>query len=76
MAVRGSKHFAITRAGIIESAYRKTGDFDIGEAISGDETAAGSVSLNLIVKELVTEGAEIWLRDEITLFLVPNQQSY
>ncbi len=76
MATSGSKNYALTRATIIESAYRKTGEFDIGETISGDETAAATAALNLLVKELVTEGADIWLRDEITLFLVPNQQSY
>ena len=76
MAVSGSKDYAITRATIIEGAYRKTGDFSIGEPISGDETAAASVALNLLVKELVIEGADIWLREEITLFLQPGQQSY
>ncbi len=76
MAVSGSKNYSITRATIIQSAHRKTGEFDIGETISGDETAAADIALNLLVKELVTEGADIWLRDEITLFLQPDQQSY
>ncbi len=76
MATSGSKDYAITRATIIESAYRKTGEFDSGATISGDETASATVALNLMVKELTARGADIWLRDEITLFLQPNQQSY
>ncbi len=50
MALSGSKNFTITRADIIEAAYRKTGDFDIGETIQGDETTAAALSLNLMVK--------------------------
>jgi len=76
VATSGSKNYAITRSDIIEAAYRKTGEFDIGESISGDETAAASLALNLLVKELVAEGIDIWLRDEITLFLQPDTKSY
>ncbi len=76
MSTSGSKNYAITRATIIESAYRKTGEYDSGGTIHGDETASAAVALNLMVKELTGRGADIWLRDEITLFLQPNQQSY
>jgi hypothetical protein len=70
MAVSGSKDYSITRADIIEAALRKIGEYDAGEAVPGDETAAAAVALNLMVKEWVARGADIWLRDEITLFLV------
>ena len=76
MATSGSKDFSITRAGIIEGALLKTGKFDQGETISGEDTTTTVRALNLIVKELVVRGADIWLRDEITLFLQPDQQSY
>ena len=76
MAVSGSKDYSITRANIIEAALRKLGVFDQGETISGDETASATLSLNLMVKEWVARGIDIWLRDEITLFLQPDQQSY
>ncbi len=76
MATSNSKDYSITRAGIIEAAFRKIGEYDAGEAIPGDETAAAVVALNLMVKEWVARGIDIWLRDEITLFLVPSQQSY
>jgi hypothetical protein len=76
MALSGSKDYAITRADIIAGALRKLGAYDQGEAISGDETSAADVSLNLMVKEWVARGIDIWLRDEITLFLQPDTQSY
>jgi hypothetical protein len=76
MAVSGSKDFAITRADIIEGALRKTGAYDQGESISGDETASADMALNLMVKYLTAQGADIWLRSEITLFLQPDTQSY
>ena len=76
MAVSGSKDYAITRATIIEAALRKTGEYDAGEAVPGDETAAAANALNIMVKAWVVRGADIWLRDEITLFLVADQKSY
>ena len=76
MAVSGSKNYAITRADIIEASLRKLGVFDAGESISGNETSSASIALNLMVKEWVARGVDIWLRDEITLFLQPDTQSY
>ena len=76
MSASGSKNYSITRANIIEAALRKIGAYDQGESVSGSETAAADVSLNLMVKEWVARGIDIWLRDEITVFLQPDQQSY
>jgi hypothetical protein len=76
MAVSGSKNYTVTRATISEAALRKLGTFDQGEAISGQEISSASESLNMVVKELVARGADIWLRDEITLFIQPDTQSY
>jgi hypothetical protein len=76
MAVSGSKDYSITRANIIEAALRKIGEYDAGEAVPGDETAAADSALNLMVKAWVVRGADIWLRDEITLFLQKDTQVY
>lgn len=76
MAVSGSKDYSITRAGIIEASLRKLGVYDQGEAIPGEETASASAALNLMVKEFSARGIDIWLRDEVTLFLQPDTQSY
>lgn len=76
MALSGSKDYSITRADIIGAALRKLGEFDQGESISGDETSSANIALNLMVKEWVARGIDLWLRDEITLFLQPDTQSY
>jgi hypothetical protein len=76
MALSASKNYSITRANIIESALLTLGVFDQGEAVSGEETNAADRRLNLMVKEWVARGADIWLRDEITVFLQPDTQSY
>ena len=76
MAVSGSKNYSVTGAQIIEGALRKIGDYDQGEAVPGDEVATALLSLNLMVKEWSARGIDIWLRDEVTLFLQPNTQSY
>lgn len=76
MATSGSKNYAITRSNIIEAALRKIGIFDAGDAVDGDDTTAASLALNLMVKEWAARGADIWLRDQITLFLQPDTKSY
>ena len=76
MAVSGSKDYSITRANIVNAALRKIGAYDQGETASGDEAASAGTALNLMVKEWVARGIDIWLRDEITLFLQPNTKSY
>lgn len=76
MAVSGSKNFSITRADIVSAALRKVGVYDQGETVPGDEVTAANFALNLMVKEWVTEGADLFLRTESTLFLQPNTNSY
>jgi len=76
MAVSGSKNYSITRADIIGGALRKIGVFEEGEAISGDATTTATMALNLMVKEWVSEGLDLFLRTESTLFLQPDTQSY
>ncbi len=76
MAVSGSKNFTITRADIIEAALRKLGVYDQGEAIDGDETNSADMALNLMIKEWVADGLDIFLRSESILFLQPDTQTY
>ena len=76
MAVSGSKNYAITAADIVAGALRKIGEYDQGETIPGDEDAAAKVALNLMVKAWVAKGADLFLRQEVTLFLQPQTLSY
>jgi hypothetical protein len=76
MAVSGSKDFAITRADIIGAALRKIGVFDEADDVSGEATTTASLALNMLVKEWVADGADIFLRTESTLFLQPDTNTY
>lgn len=76
MAVSGSKNFSITRSDIIAAALRKVGVLDASEGASGDDTLIASFALNLLVKEWVVDGADIFLRTESTLFLQPDTHVY
>ncbi len=76
MAVSGSKNYSITTANIREAALRKLGAYDQGEGPSGDEVGAADFALNLMIKEWVADGVDLFLRQESTLFLQPNTQSY
>ena len=76
MAVSGSKDFSLTRSDIINAALRKIGVYDEQEAPSASDNQNASLQLNMMVKEWVIRGVDLWLRQEVTLFLQPDQQSY
>jgi len=76
MAVSASKNYAITRANIIEAALRKIGVFDQNESVSGNDTAGADLALNLMVKEWAARGADLFLRQEVTMFLQPQTKKY
>src|SRR3990167_12042 len=71
MAFSASRDYteSYTAASIIERAIKRLGVMDANETIDEDEEADGLVVLNLIVKEWMTHGAEVWLRDTGHLFL-------
>ena len=76
MATSGSKNFAITRSDIINAALRKLGVYDQQEAPSSADTQNAALQLNMMVKEWTARGIDNWLRQEVTLFLQPDTQSY
>ena len=76
MAVSGSKNYSITRSDIISAALRRIGATDANDTVEGEDTTTASLALNLIVKEWVARGIDLWLRDEVTLFLQPDTKSY
>ena len=76
MAISNSKNYSITAAEIVEDAFINLGVYDSGEAISGEDIKTAMRRLNLMSKEWVADGADIFLRTESILFLQPNTQSY
>lgn len=76
MAASGSKNFSITRTDIVYSALRKTGEFDSGETPAAEDVADAVLALNLMVKGWSALGIDVPWREEVTVFLQPNTQSY
>jgi len=76
MATSGSKNFSVTRSDITNAALRKLGVYDQGEAPLSSDTQNASLALNLMIKEWAAQGRDTWLRQEVTLFLQPDTQSY
>jgi len=76
MATSGSKNFTVTRSDIIASALEKIGEYDIGETVTGEDTTSASRALNLMVMAWLNKGADLFLRETVTIFLQPQQQSY
>ena len=76
MALSASKDFTVTRSDIIAAALRRLGVYDAGEAIPGEETTSAAMALNLMVKEWSARGIDVWLRDEVTLFLQNDTKLY
>lgn len=69
MAVSGSKSYSITAIEVIGAALRKLGVYDSGETIPAEETQDALLALNVLIKEWSAQGIDIWLRQEITLFV-------
>jgi hypothetical protein len=76
MALSGSKDFTVTRDDIIETALKKIGSYDAGEAISAAEKADASTALNLIIKEWAVEGITMPVRTKNILILNKGKQRY
>jgi hypothetical protein len=77
MATSGSKDFSITRSELIAAALRKCGVYDHGEPIPAEEEQDAAFALNVLVKEWSARGIDIWLRQELTVFINGGgQQSY
>jgi hypothetical protein len=77
MATSGSKNFSITRAELIAAALRKCGVYDHGEPIPPEEEQDAAFALNVLVKSWAARGIDIWLRNEMTVFIDGGgKQSY
>ena len=67
----------MTRDDIIRGALKKLGAYDASDAIPAEELTDAAFALNTVTKELMAEGeVGLWLREQITLFLQEEQESY
>lgn len=71
-----SSTYTVTRDQIITSALRKLGVLELGSVPDADTISNASVSLNLFIKQMSTEGLKLWKNTELVIPLVANQTSY
>lgn len=76
MTYSGDKSWSMTRDMIIESALRKIGEYDSGEAVPLEEKASAALSLNAIIKELTALGAALFLRNRAVVFTKEGYRNY
>ena len=68
--------YTVTRDQIITLALRKLGVLEIGDTPDPNTVANASMSLNLLIKQLSTEGLKLWKNSELVIPLTANQTSY
>lgn len=71
-----SSTYSITRDQVISLALRKLGVLEIGDTPDSAAIANANMSLNLLIKQMSTEGLKIWKTSELIIPLVANQTSY
>lgn len=71
-----SSTYTITRDQVIALALRKLGVLEIGDVPDAATITNANMSLNLLVKQMSTEGLKIWKTSELIIPLVANQTKY
>ena len=68
--------YSVTRDQIISLALRKLGVLELGDTPDADTIANASMSLNLFIKQMSTEGLKLWKNSELFLPLTNNKTTY
>jgi len=71
-----SSTYTVTRDQIITLALRKLGVLEIGAPPDADTVANAAMSLNLLIKQLSTDGLKLWKVSELIIPMLANQTSY
>jgi hypothetical protein len=71
-----SSTYTVTRDQIITLALRKLGVLEIGSPPDPDTIANAAMSLNLLIKQLSTDGLKLWKICELIIPLTSGQTSY
>jgi hypothetical protein len=71
-----SSTYTVTRDQIITLALRKLGVLEIGATPDAETIANASMSFNLLIKQMSTDGLKLWKISELIIPLVNNQTSY
>ncbi len=76
MPSSGTYTFQMSRDDLIAASLRLTGRFAAGETIPAEDVTNCAQALNVIVKEMVTEGLPLWCVQDVAIPLVAGQASY
>ena len=71
-----SSNYSINRDQIISLALRKLGTLEVGSTPDAETIANANMSLNLLIKQLNTDGLKLWKTSELIIPLYANQTSY
>jgi len=71
-----SSTFSITRDQLITMALIKLGVIEIGEIPDSAAVSHLSLNLNVMLKQMATDGLKIWKNTELVFPMVANQTSY
>jgi hypothetical protein len=71
-----SSTFTVSRDQIISLALRKLGVLELGSTPDSETVANASLNLNLLVKQMATQGLKLWKVNELVLPLVAGQTKY
>jgi hypothetical protein len=71
-----SSTYTVTRDQIITLALRKLGVLEIGATPDAETVANASMSLNLLIKMMSTDGLKLWKISELIIPITANQTSY
>lgn len=66
----------LTRDDFINAALRKIGVLGEGQTANASQLSDGAQALNLILKDFITLGMQLWKREEISIPLVTNTSTY
>jgi len=71
-----SSNYTVTRDQIISQALRKCGVLELGDTPDAASIANAGIALNLLIKQLSTEGLKLWKVSELIIPLVANTTKY
>lgn len=71
-----SSSFTISRDQIITSALRKLGVLELGDTPDAATIQNASTALNLVIKQMATEGLKLWKIEELVIPMVAGQYTY
>jgi len=71
-----SSTYTVSRDQIITLALRKLGVLEIGDVPDVETINNAAMSLNLLIKQLSTEGLKLWKNSELIIPLITNQTTY